>query len=692
MRLLKTEQILWEKTCTRHLLLEIKLKPWPQKVMKVVPHVVALRHEWQENSIVAFADLYIEIYFSDKNAALNFMQYEERITEIFIPENVTEGMQVYVYCDAHVRDLNLTGDTLTTNLKMDFKFEGTVARSVTAQFQAEAITTQKITAFQSFGTKTCIGSSYGIFQKPDLWNISAIRSHVEQLDARLFNGLAVVEGSVALDIFYCDRDGVEKYEQMCIPIRESLEIESAQPQRQAKVHLDFSGVKHSIKNYGECEIVVAYKLEVKVLEKKERDVIVEINDPAYEITKKDLILNQNVCEGTITLMLEEKFNLPYSVKEVLEVYGSIDSITCRPDSTGFTASGVLGIELYCVCGDHCERCKYLEMEFRKSQALDDVTGEEIYELKGRVPNILAEPCDDGVIIKALVEIEYTGTVKQQLQAVTDVIPCEGIQKELFHIERCIDEKNISFMEKFEITTDFPIAHVENVKGDIENVELTIIDSKLLIQCNVGVLVIYVGDDGVLYSKKALFPFGLFEDLDDSGPQMQVKVKPKIGTVKTELVTSQKLTTLFDINFDLLVILEEDVYLVTEVPKEQSKIKQVYCEDHKFNITFIMPLTSPALKVKEVEAVPNKVWLENEGSCLWIVGELDVSCSYVAKNHLIHQDFERLNFRFKIPFAEEIDQNNIFVEARPIKIMSNPEVEVVEVDLEVEVRTFHLAKI
>ena len=37
MELFKTEQILWEKTYSKSLLLEIKLKPWPQKVTEVVP-------------------------------------------------------------------------------------------------------------------------------------------------------------------------------------------------------------------------------------------------------------------------------------------------------------------------------------------------------------------------------------------------------------------------------------------------------------------------------------------------------------------------------------------------------------------------------------------------------------------------------------------------------------------------------
>ncbi|MFY9217078.1 MAG: DUF3794 domain-containing protein, partial [Tepidanaerobacteraceae bacterium] len=365
------------------------------------PRVVALRHEWQDNSVVAVADLCVEVYFSDYNAAINFTQHEKRVTEVFLPEKVAEGMAIYASCDLHMQDMSLSGDTLTVNLRMDFKLEGVI---------------------------------------------------------------------------------------------------------------------------------------------------------------------------------------------------------------------------------------------------------------------------------------------------TDVIPGEGVHKELFHIESCIEEKSMAFVEKFEINTDFPISHVESVKGEVASIQVTVMDSKVLIQCNISVHVFYAGPDGVLRSKKALFPFGVFEDLKEGGPEMQVKVISRISEVKTELVALQRLRIIFMLNFDLLATREEDIYLVTQVPKENGKMRQVFYEDHKFNLNFVLPLTSPLLMVKELEAVPRKAWMEKSSSGFWAVGELSVSCSYVGKNHLIHQDFERLDFRFKIPDKEEIAPNNFSVHAKARKIVSNPESDMVEVDLEVEIRTFHFAKI
>ncbi|HQE05415.1 MAG: DUF3794 domain-containing protein [Tepidanaerobacteraceae bacterium] len=691
MELFKTEQILWEKTYSKSLLLEIKLKPWPQKVTEVVPRVVALRHEWQDNSVVAVADLCVEVYFSDYNAAINFTQHEKRVTEVFLPEKVAEGMAIYASCDLHMQDMSLSGDTLTVNLRMDFKLEGVIDREM-SRIPAGAMATQKITAFQSFGSKTWMGTSHGIFQKADLRHILAIKPHVEELDDKLFHGLVLIEGSILLDIFYSDIDGLEKYDRFSIPFRESAECETAVPQRQAKADLAFTGVKHRTKSTGECEIIVAYRLEVKILEKKERAVLVELEEPGYEILKKELVLNQNVCEGTITLMLEENFGLPYPVKNIADIYGRIDSLTCHPLEKGFTAEGVLGIELYFICEEQHERCKYLEMKFRKSQLLNDMTGEEKYELSGRVLHISAYPQGKEIKIKALLEINYNGIARQQLQAITDVIPGEGVHKELFHIESCIEEKSMAFVEKFEINTDFPISHVESVKGEVASIQVTVMDSKVLIQCNISVHVFYAGPDGVLRSKKALFPFGVFEDLKEGGPEMQVKVISRISEVKTELVALQRLRIIFMLNFDLLATREEDIYLVTQVPKENGKMRQVFYEDHKFNLNFVLPLTSPLLMVKELEAVPRKAWMEKSSSGFWAVGELSVSCSYVGKNHLIHQDFERLDFRFKIPDKEEIAPNNFSVHAKARKIVSNPESDMVEVDLEVEIRTFHFAKI
>jgi len=692
MKLLKTEQILWEKTYSKSLLFEITLKPWPQKVTEVVPRVVALNYEWQDSSIVVAAHLYVDVYFSDKSAAINFIQHEKSVTDVFLPEKVAEGMEVYVSCHAHIHDMNLSGDILRANVKLDFKLEGVVGRQVTTQIPREAVVTKKITAFQSFGTKTWMGSSHGIFQKPDLSNILAIKPHVERLEAKLFHGLALVEGSICLDIFYVDANGLEKYDRMYIPIRESNECEIAAPQRHGKASLEFSGVKHSIKNKGECEIIVAYKLGVKVLERKERDVIVEINEPGYEYSKRELILNQNACQGTVTLMLEEDFCLSTSIKKVVDVYGRVENLTCDAMERGFVARGILGIELYFICDDQRERCKYLEVEFRKSKLFEEVTGAEEYELVGRVLHITAEPEGEDIKVKVLLEIDYTGVVRKQLQAITDVNPGEGVQKELFHIERCLAEKSINFTEKFEVITDKPIELVESIKGEIENVELTITGSKVLIQCNLSVNVFYAGPDGFLYSKKAIFPLGIFEDLEDGKPQMQVKVRPWINDVKIDLVTLQKLRVIFMLKFDILATVEEDIYLVTVVPTGQVKIRQVFCEDHEFNITCILPLTAPLLMVKDVEALPQRIWLQESSSGLWTVVELAVCCSYVSTKSLIHQDFERLDFRFRIPDKKEIDYNNILVSAKTRRIVCNPEEEMVEAELEIKVRTFHFANV
>lgn len=692
MKLLKTEQFLWERKCTKSVLLEIKLNPRPQKVMEVVPSVVALRQKRQESSIVVIADLCVEVYFSDKSSSVNFLQHEKRITEVFLPEKVAEGMQVYVSCHVRIRDMNLTGDILTVTLELDFKLEGVTERQAAANIPPEAIVTQKITAYQSCRAKTWMGSTYGIFQKSDLRHILAIKPHGEQVEVKLFSGIAVVEGDIVLDIFYRDVEGIEKYDRLHVPLRETVECEAAAPQRLAKVKLVFSGVRHSIKNCGEWEIIVAYKLEVKVLEKKERDIIVEINAPGYETLKKELVLNQNVCQGTITLMLEEDFILPYFVKDVVDVYGRVEDLTYLPMEGGFTAEGTLGIELYFVCSQQRERCKYLEMKFRKAQLIDGVTGEEEYELAGRILHISADPLSQGIKVKALLEIDYTGMVRQQLEAITEVIPGEGVQKELFRVERCLEQRHIDFVEKFEISTDSPIDRLESVKGEIENVEITVMDSKVLIQCNISVHVYYAGTDGLLHSKTALFPFGIFEDIKEGSSKMQVRLRPQILEVKTELVALQKLNTILNLGFDLLATLEEDIYLVTDVPKEQVKIRQVLYEDHKFNVAFLLPLTSPVLKVKTLEVEPQKIWLKKDSSGRWAVGELAISCSYVGRDHLLYQDFERLDFRFKIPDADEIDQNNIEVCARASKIMSNPDNEMAEVDLEVKLRTFHFASI
>lgn len=243
-----------------------------------------------------------------------------------------------------------------------------------------------------------------------------------------------------------------------------------------------------------------------------------------------------------------------------------------------------------------------------------------------------------------------------------------------------------------ITTDFAIDHLENVKGEITNIEVTVLDSRFLIQCSLNIHLFYAGRDGVIYSQKAVFPFGIFEDIKEGRPDMRVRVKPRISGIKTELVAMKTVSIIFMLNFELLATVEEDIYLVTAVSKDHIKTRQVFYEDYKFNVNHFLPLSSPLLMMKDVKAQTQKIWLDRNNSGSWAVGVLSISSSYVGKDHLIHQDFDQLDFRIKIPDMENVGPNQIIVCAKPSKIVSNTDSEMVEVEFEINIRVFSFVEI
>jgi len=688
--LYKTEQILWERKFPKTLIMEIKLKPWPQKISEVVPRVLALNYKLQDNSIIVVADLGVEVYFSDKKSALNFLEHEEQVTHVFFPEKVVEGMQIYVSCNLQIQDMNLAGDILTVNLKTDYMIYAVLDTPI-QELSVKDIETKKITAIRSLGSENWIGSSYGIFQKPDLHRMLAIKPHIEQLDAKALNGIVVVEGSVLLEIFYTDAEGIEKYDQVYIPVQESAECQAAIPEREAKASLNFISIKHNIKDSCKCDILVTYKIEVKILEKTTREVIVGFNGQGYEISKRNLIFNQIVNEGVFTFLLEEEFDLACRAKNIGDVYARLEHLTCDSMESGFTVQGELGIELYFISEEQHEKCKLLEIKFEKTKLLENVTGQEKYDLRGQVLHISAQAQGNVVKIKALLEVNYTGIMRNQLEAVSDIIPREGIQRELFHIERNLGEKNIDFMEEFEITTNSDIDHLENVRGEITNIEVTVLDTRFLVQCSLNVNLFYTGKDGIIYSQRAIFPLGIFEDINEGRPDMRVRVKPRISGIKSEVLDSRTVNIIFMLNFELSATIEEDIYLVTAVSKDNIKIRQVFYEDHRFNLKHFLPLSAPLMMIKDVKAKTQKIWMDRNLSGLWVVGTLSVSCNYVGKDHLIYQDYDQLDFRFKIPDKEDIDPSHIFLSAKAIQIVSNPGSEMVEVDFEINIRVFSFVR-
>jgi hypothetical protein len=313
-----------------------------------------------------------------------------------------------------------------------------------------------------------------------------------------------------------------------------------------------------------------------------------------------------------------------------------------------------------------------------------------YELKPRILHLSGVLKDGGLEIRALVEIGYTAVCRRSTPAVVDIIPREGIERELFRVEKILEAKTIDLMEKNEIILDYPVKLVEDIKGEVENLSVTVLDYRFLIQGGLSVHIYYAGADGVIRCRKNLVPFGVLGDVKGGREDMQVQVNARISEVSVEIKSPTRLDTVFLLSFDVEATCQHDLYLVTGAPDPSNRrYRQVYVEERMRSLSHIMPLVAPALFAKDIVLEVTEKWMEADEAGFWVGGRLRVNAAYVGRDHLVHQDIDELEFRFYIKGKENLDASRVDVAAGPRKVVLAAGGEMLESEFEISIKNYYL---
>ncbi|WP_422448506.1 DUF3794 domain-containing protein [Thermoanaerobacterium sp. DL9XJH110] len=689
MELFRTEEILWEKVYTKELKQDIKLKPCPANVTDVVSKVKDADHRIQKGAVVVSATLAAVVYFSGREGTLRCVEVRRPVRYVFYPEKVLDGMEVRVACVPEIRQYHLAEDTLSVDFLLNFRLEAVIERPAAFAKTLEA-RTGRIATFRVIKEETDVAGITGFFEKSDCRRIIAVRPHMDRVEARVLKGLVAVEGEISADVFYVDGAGLEKHGQIFIPLERVIPCDEAEPEHLARVTAAFSDVhcRPSLKA-GYYGIMMACRLKVKVLKKEESLVVTDFEQDGYQVVKEELLLKEVIGQGEFSFLIEEICLLKPPVNNLVDLYGRVEGVSCEIKEGLLVVQGIMGVEVFYVGENLLSAYRYVEINFCRSHPAADVDTAVSYELKPRILHLSGVLKDGGLEIRALVEIGYTAVCRRSTPAVVDIIPREGIERELFRVEKIMETKTIDLMEKNEIVLDYPVKLVEDIKGEVENLSVTVLDHRFLIQGGLAVHVYYAGADGVVRCRKNLVPFGVLGDVRGGREDMQVQVNARITEVSGEIVGPTRLDTVFLLSFDVEATCQEDLYLVTGAPDPSNRrYRQVFVEERTRRLSHIMPLAAPALFAKDVTLHGIEKWMEADEAGFWVGGRLRVNAAYVGRDHLVHQDIDELEFRFYIKGRENLDASRVDVAARPRKVVLAAGGEMLESEFEISIKNYY----
>lgn len=688
MKLLRTEEILWQKVYTKELKQDIKLKPYPVKVTGVVPRVQDVDQRIQKGAVIFSATLTTGVYFLSREGTLRYIEVLQPIRYVFCLEKILDGMEVRVDCAPETQNYHLAEDTLSVDFSLNFDLEAVIERPAGFAKTLEA-KTERIATFRVIKEETDVAGIRFFFEKPDCRRIITVKPHLAKVETKVFKGFIAVEGEISADVFYIDGSGLERHNQVTVPLERVISCNEAEPEQLARVTAAFSEVhfrpSHKAGNYG---IMMACRLDVKVLKKEESQVVTDFKHEGYQIVKEELLLKEVVDQGAFSFFIAESY--PLKGRNLVDLHGRVERVYYEMNGELLVVQGVIGVEVFYVDENLLSAYRYIKINFCRSHPAGTVQTQVSYELKPRILHLSGVLKDGSIKITSLVEIEYTAVCRRATPVVVDIIPREGIERELFRVEKILDAKTIELVEKNEIILDCPVMLVEDIKGEVENLNVTVLDYRFLIQGGLSVHIYYAGVDGIIRCQKNIVPFGVLGDVKGGRKDMHVRADARISEVSTEIITPTRLDAIFLLSFDIEATCQQDLYLVTGPTVLQNRrYRQVYTQERLRRLSYIMPLTAPALFAKDIVPEVMEKWVEVEKAGFWIGGKLRVNTAYVGRDHLVHHDIDEVEFKFFIKGEEGLDTSRVSLSARPKKVVLVAGGEMLEGEFEISIKNYYL---
>ncbi|WP_296969834.1 DUF3794 domain-containing protein [Tepidanaerobacter sp. EBM-38] len=689
MELFRTEEVIWEKNYQKDVQVSVDLKPAPIKITDIISRVINVNYTLNEGAIIISAILEIDLYFLDKEGKIHFCNIEKPLEYGILPEKIIKDMNFYIICHSEQQSQHLSGNLLTLNLFVNIGLQGVIEKNC-SPFPPKRFEKEKITTFKVMGEKREHATLKSTFEKQDCQHIIIMKPHLSEANFRVLRSAAMLEGEVTVEVFYLSTQGIEKYGTIAVPIEKIVSFAEAEPNQTARITVDYIDIYYKPCGKNNCyDVIITLEYMIKILKKAESQVITDFNEPGYEVVKEEFLLKEVITEGEFAFLEQKSFLFESSIKCIVDLQGKIESISHTVEGGRLVVDGIIGLEIIYADERLKHMYKYIQIDFSNSYLLAQIVEGTMFDINVNIIHLSGALKDETIMIKALIEVAFSGSIRRQATVVTDVLPRDQILQELVSVEKILESKTIDFTEKYEINIDRDLKEIEDVKSEIDFLDVVILDYRFLIQGTLNVDIYYIGTDDIVHCQKSIVPVGILGSVVNGDTGMQIRVNPKICQVSIGAKNSSSVQLFFSLSFAIEATKQEDIYLVTGVRTESvGNYRQVYFNKYVFNINHTMPLISPALFIRDIKVIPNKKRYEQHADGLWAVGKLYFDIMYTGKDKYVYQDFDELDFRFHIKDELNIYKGGFDLEILPSKVFLTSEGQMLESEFQLTIKTYH----
>lgn len=335
--------------------------------------------------------------------------------------------------------------------------------------------------------------------------------------------------------------------------------------------------------------------------------------------------------------------LPTQAIKVRNITGEIVNISTEVIKDKVIIQGIIHKQVFFVSADGVVRHFAEDVPF---STFIDILGAEVgmnVQVHPVIEKILFHLTEDGLFVNQKVILEIFVKVTQFTQ--TSLVLGEG---PLLLLPLVVGEGTKQTLVENIVDLEMPALKVDEIRGELRNIEAEIIPDKVIIQGIIHKQIFYIDTDNLARHQAEDVPFSLFIDLPGAEPGMDLQVHPIIEGIFFELLSPTELRQ---------KVVVEVFVKVTEAVQERVvigqgplfKVEEVINQADKqiLNETNV-ELDRPAIKIREIVGDVRNVTAQIIPDKVVVQGLLHKQIFYIGTDNIEYHQAE------DVPFSLFID--------------------------------------
>ncbi|MGE5605642.1 MAG: DUF3794 domain-containing protein, partial [Bacteroidota bacterium] len=227
--------------------------------------------------------------------------------------------------------------------------------------------------------------------------------------------------------------------------------------------------------------------------------------------------------------------LPLRAIKVRNVTGEIRNIVTEIIPNKVIVQGIVHEQLFFVGTDNLVHHLADDVHFSTFLDVPGVQPGMNAQVSARIEDIITELAPDGqsIIKKIIIEVFVKVTETVQVNLATGDGPT-------LLLKEVVGENTAQTLIEADVALEFPAIKVDEITGDIRNLEVEVIKDKVIIQGILHKQIFFVDTNNLERHQMEELPFSLFVDVPGAVPGMDVQVQSRIEAIFFHLVNETTL--------------------------------------------------------------------------------------------------------------------------------------------------------